>query len=183
VEGGFRDAGLREVESGQQHWVSLNAGVFQPTTVRAAFKVWPQPQNSVWLEAYAGSALVHVMYGFGVRVQHTACTFRNGDQLMIGPGVGVHILPNWDVYARTPHNGWGWVYVPDPYRSNTLYYVAGDIDISWLHDFGPHFGFELGVKFGLAGRVAGDVGKNYPRSLMFGKDVYPIVAFYSGFRF
>jgi hypothetical protein len=30
----------------------------------------------------------------------------------------------------------------------------------------------------LVGRVGGTVGKNYPRSLMFGKDVYPIVSMY-----
>ena len=85
------------------------------------------------------------------------------------------------MYAHTP-GGWGWGYARDSY-TNTLYFVAGDVDISWLHDFGPHFGFELGVKLGLAGRVSGDIGKYYPRSLMFGKDVYPIFAIYSGFRF
>src|SRR5438552_880643 len=57
------------VEPGQQHWVSVNLSVFQPFVGRVGVKVWPRAQNSVWVEAYAGSALFHTMYGFGVRMQ------------------------------------------------------------------------------------------------------------------
>ena len=117
---------------------------------------------------------------FGLRLQHTAVTFHNGDTLMVSPGVGVQILPNWDVYVH-PISGWGWG-IPDSYR-NTLYFVYGDVDISWLHDFSPHFGFELGMKLGVAGLAGGNIGKYYPRSLMIGPGAYPFVAFYSGFRF
>ena len=56
------------------------------------------------------------------------------------------------------------------------------MDVSWLHDFSSHFGFELGVKLGLAGCVVGNLGR-YPRGVMFGRDLYPILALYSGFRF
>jgi len=172
---------------GQQHWVSVNLSVFQPFVGRVGVKVWPRAQNSLWVEAYAGSVLVHTMYGFGVRMQHTVWTSRTSNRLMISPALGVHILPNWDAeektYSGDPEGyGRGWF---STYRSfsNTLYFIAGDVDISWLHDFTPHFGFELGVKFGLAGRVAGTVGSNYPGPIMFGKNIYPIFNIYSGFRF
>jgi hypothetical protein len=165
-------------EAGQQHWVSVNLCVLQPFVGRIAVKVWPRANNSLWVEAYAGSVLFDLMYGFGVRVQHTALEFGRGDRLMVSPGVGVHIIPQWSVHQ---HHARSWE--PNyPYR-NSLTFLYGDVDISWLHDFAPHFGFELGMKLGLAGRISGEVGRRYPRSFMFGSNVYPILAFYSGFRF
>jgi hypothetical protein len=159
-------------ENGQQHWVSLNLSVFQPFVGRIGVKVWPRPNNSVWLEAYLGSVLFDIMYGFGVRMQHTAYTFGSGGRLMVSPGVGVHLIPRWSThgyFGGSNHGG--------------IAYLAGDVDLSWLHDFTPHFGFELGVKLGLAGRLAGGERYSYPRGVMFGRDLYPILALYSGFRF
>jgi hypothetical protein len=174
-----------EMAPGQQHWVSLNLGVFQPFAARIGVKVWERPQNSLWIEAFGGSELYNGMYGFGIRMQHTLWSFGNSDQLMIAPGFGAHILPDWDAVTRTlvvnPNTGF------EHYRysckQNTLYYLFGDVDLSWLHDFGPHFGFELGVKFGLAGRVSGTVGRDYPSFEMWGKDVYPVASLYTGLRF
>lgn len=172
-----------EPPTGQQHWASVNLIGGQPSAVRVGVKVWPRANNSVWLEAYSGSALYDAMYGFGVRIQHTAWTFGNGDSVLISPGFGVHILPDWYAWDHTLHSdrrgyrsGWSGHW-------SSLTYLAGDVDVSWLHDFGPHLGFELGMKFGLAGRVGGDVGDCYPRSVMWGRNLYPIVAVYSGLRF
>jgi len=168
---------------GQQHWVSVNLGVFQPFTGRVGVKVWSRPNNSVWLEAYGGSVLFDAMYGFGARLQHTAIDFGHGDHLMVSPGIGLHIIPSWRVYERyrgyDPYYG----YVYSHYGSNSLYYLAGDVDISWLHDFSPHFGYELGIKLGIAGRLSGRVGDDYPKAVMWGRNLYPIVSVYSGFRF
>jgi hypothetical protein len=167
---------------GQQHWVAVTTSILQPMVGRVQVKVWPRPNNSIWVEAYGGSVLFDVMYGFGVRVMHTAKVGRRGDVMMVSPGLGVHILPMWLAERGSGYSGiYGVPYYYEDY--NALYYVAGDIDISWLHDFGDHFGFELGIKVGLAGRVAGRVGRDYPRSVMFGPDVYPIFNIYSGFRF
>lgn len=169
---------------GQQHWVSLNLGIFQPFTGRLGVKVWSRPNNSVWLEAYGGSVLFDAMYGFGVRVQHTAKEFGDRDRLMVSPGLGIHIIPKWQAYEKRhshdPYFGPQHYY---EYSFNTLYYFAGDVDISWLHDFSPYFGYEIGVKLGIAGRVAGRVGDDYPRGIMWGKNLYPILSVYSGFRF
>lgn len=170
--------------NGQQHWVSANLGVFQPFAVRVGVKVLPRANNSVWVEGYWGSALFSIMYGAGVRIQHTAKTFRNGDRLMVSPGFGVHVIPDWrrtdETYQYDPYYGGG--YYTTGYKRNALWYAFGDVDVSWLHDFGPHFGFELGVKLGLAGRVAGKVGRDYPSFVMFGKDFYPLFSVYAGFR-
>lgn len=160
-------------DNGQQHWVSLNLSVLQPFVGRIGVKVWPRPNNSVWLEVYAGSVLFDVMVGVGVRIQHTALTFGNGDRLMVSPGLGVHVLP---VYS-SGHGFFGTIS-----HDAGVTFLAGDVDISWLHDFGQHFGFELGIKLGLAGRIAGRIGR-YPRGVTFGRDCYPILALYSGFRF
>jgi hypothetical protein len=166
---------------GQQHWVSFNFGILQPFTGRVGVKVWSRPNNSLWLEAYGGSVLFDGMYGFGVRVQHTVRDFGTSDHLMVSPGLGVHILPQWATVEKRYDPNYGFSYYDCSY--NSLYYLAGDIDISWLHDFSPHFGFEFGVKVGLAGRVSGTVGRDYPRGVMWGKDLYPILSIYSGLRF
>lgn len=166
---------------GQQHWVSFNLGVLQPFVGRVGVKVWPRLNNSLWLEAYGGSVLFEVMYGFGVRVQHTVRDFGAKDHLMVNPGLGVHVVPQWGAYTTRYDSYYG--YNISEYSYNALYYLAGDIDISWLHDFSPHFGFELGLKVGIAGRLSGNVGNTYPRGIMWGKDLYPILSIYSGFRF
>ena len=97
---------------GQQHWVSVNLGIFQPFVGRVGVKVWSRPNNSVWLEAYGGSVLFDAMYGFGIRMQHTVHDFGSSDHLMLSPGIGVHIIPSW--YAVEKHRGY------DPYYGNYL---------------------------------------------------------------
>lgn len=175
----------RPADPGQQHWVSVNLGVLQPFMARVGVKVRPHPRNSVWLEAFAGSSLFNQAYGFGVRLQHSARMSAGGNRLMVAPGLGVHILPHWDARTETWYTdpASGYRHYDYAHRTNTLYYAFGDIDISWLHDFGPHLGWELGVKLGIAGRVSGRVGNTYSSFVMFGRDAYPILSIYSGFRF
>jgi hypothetical protein len=177
----------------QQHWVAVNLLVLQPTVGRVQLKVWDRPQNSLWLEAFGGSSLFEVMYGFGARVQHTAAGGRNGDALFLSPGFGVHILPTYTAsYGRYEQWSGGWnlfgsggggrSYGYRETRQNSLAFLAADVDVSWVHDFHDHFAFELGCKLGLAFKIKGDIGEDRP-SLMSGDSVYPILAIYSGFRF
>ena len=166
---------------GQQHWLAVNLVGGQPSVVRAAVKVLPRPNNSLWVEAYAGSVLFEGMYGFGARLQHTAWGFRNGDTILVSPGIGLQIVPDW--YADLGRRGRDGYWVPGGSHYSSLFFLAGDVDVSWLHDFGPRLGFELGLKVGLAGRVGGTVGRCYPRDVMWGKDLYPILALYTGLRF
>jgi hypothetical protein len=169
---------------GQQHWLALNFALGQPSIGRVAVKVWDRPNNSLWLEAYGGSALFNGMYGFGARVQHSAFNLGNGDNFFISPGLGVHILPEWYDVNEVAHfnRRHGYWYTGNA-RYTTLSYLAGDVDFSWLHDFSPRFGFELGLKVGIAGRLSGAVGDDYPSGVMWGRNFYPIVAMYSGIRF
>jgi hypothetical protein len=169
-----------ERAAGQQHWVALNLMLGQPSVARLGVKVWDRPNNSIWLETYGGSALFDGMYGFGVRLQHTAWTFGNGDSILVAPGLGVHILPDWTTYYHhgRHHGYYGWYG-----GRNTLTYLAADVDIAWLHDFSPRFGYELGVKLGFAARLSGDVGDDYPGGVMWGRNAYPIVGVYTGLRF
>lgn len=173
-----------EQAAGQQHWVALNLMLGQPSTGRVGVKVLARPNTSLWLEAYGGSALFDSMYGFGVRLQHTAWTVGNGDSIMVSPGLGVHILPDWYTWDEALHyNRRRGFWESRRGHWSSLYYLAADVDISWLHDFSPHFGYELGVKLGFAARVSGDVGDNYPRHVMWGRNAYPIVGVYTGLRF
>ena len=167
--------------AGQQHWISVNVLGGQPTAVRVGVKVWARENNSLWLEAYTGSALYDFMYGFGARVQHTAWSFANGDTIMVGPGLGGMVLPEWyaDLGYRNGRGRW----VRGDSHDSPLYFLTGDVDVSWLHDFTPRFGFELGVKLGLAGRVGGTVGNCYPHDLMWGTSLFPIAGVYTGLRF
>lgn len=169
------------VLSGQQHWVALNLALGQPSVGRVAVKVLPRENDSLWIEAYGGSALFEIMYGFGVRLQHTALTLGNGDSFLISPGLGVQILPEW--YTTSGWRSSRLRYYQDERNRNVLCYLAGDIDFSWLHDFSPRFGYELGLKLGIAGRISGSVGDHYPRGAMWGRDLYPIAALYTGLRF
>ncbi len=166
---------------GQQHWFALNLLGGQPSAVRVGVKVWSRPNNSLWLEAYTGSVLWDYMYGFGVRLQHTAWAFGNGDSILVSPGLGLHVLPDW--YADVGHFNRRGRWVPGDSRYTHLFFLAGDVDVSWLHDFTPRCGFELGLKFGLAGRVGGTIGNCYPRELMWGNSLYPILGVYTGLRF
>ena len=173
-----------ESRGGQQHWLALNLALGQPSVGRVAVKVFDRENNSLWLEAYGGSALFDGMYGFGARLQHTAWSLGNGDNFFISPGLGVHILPDWYSTNETLHfNNRRGYWVTGSGRFTTLYFLAGDVDFSWLHDFSPRFGFELGLKLGIAARVGGDIGRDYPDGVMWGRSLYPIAALYTGFRF
>ena len=120
---------------------AANLLVFQPFAGRVQVKFLPRANGSWWAEAYAGSVLFDGMVGGGVRWQHTAWTAASGDALLVGPGLGIHLIPT--------NNGWH-------RHSGTMAFLAGDVDVSWLHDFSPHFGWEFGLKVGLAGRVGGE---------------------------
>ena len=119
-----------DAAAGQQHWVAINLGVFQPTTARIAVKVWPRPQNSVWVEAYLGSALFDFMYGFGVRMQHTARTFRNGVDIEGGEGKDVAAVYGGHVIYTGWFKGYGNLIILDHDNEYyTLYAHIADIQV------------------------------------------------------
>src|SRR5436190_377161 len=73
-----------------------------------------------------------------------------------------------------------------PEDETIRYYLTADVNISWLHDFSPHLGWEMGMKFGIAQRIAGTWGSFFDRSardVSFNKSMYPLVNVFWGFRF
>ncbi len=155
-------AGDPAPRGGQQFGYAVSLVGGQPTVIRVAAKVLPRENNSVWLEAYFGPVLLETMYGFGARIQHTGREFGNGDRIMFAPGLGVQILPS----------GGG------------RYFLAGDVDISWLHEFGPRCAIDLGFKLGVAGKLGGTpVNDDLSRIGMFSQNFYPLVGLFSGLRF
>ncbi|MBY0230009.1 MAG: hypothetical protein K2W96_12065 [Gemmataceae bacterium] len=168
---------------GQQHWVAVHLSLFQPTQLRVQATVARGERASLAVEAFGGSELVEFMYGFGGRLLWTALHDGVDDALMVSPGLGVHFLP--EKGRRFEYALWdGLVYRNSPRTPRT--YLAADVDISWVHQFAPHFAWEMGLKLGLAAKVGGEWGKDripVQRSLMFGKDLYPLANVFWGFRF
>jgi hypothetical protein len=155
---------------GLQHLVGLNLSIFQPTVLRLQMPLYFARSHTWLAEAYAGSELFDFMAGGGVRVQFTAASSPGrGDALIIAPGLGMHFLPATEGGLLS-------------YQSTRRGYVAADVDISWLHDFGKRFGYELGIKLGVAGRMFGTSDDHNDFSL-FGSKGFPIINLFSGFRF
>jgi hypothetical protein len=148
----------------QQHHMALNLAIFQPTEFRIQLAVCHQPSCTWLAEVFVGSELFDFLAGGGVRVQFTAASNSRGDALLLSPGLGIHVLPN----SYTIHGS-----------GSTETFAAADVDISWVHDFSNRIGYELGLKLGIAGRLAG-TGDRY---LTFNSDLFPIVSVFSGFRF
>jgi hypothetical protein len=161
---------------GQQHGIAVNLSIFQPTVLRLEVPVYHQ-EKCTWLaELYGGSEFFDGMAGGGIRVQFTAgANAERGDAFLIGPGLGLHVLPgHGSVFGGLVDGGFE--------RTTVRTYLAGDVDFSWLHEFSSHFAYEIGIKLGLAGRLEGN-SPDYQRFLMFSKDFFPIINVFSGFRF
>jgi hypothetical protein len=156
---------------GQQHWLGLYLSILQPCVATVQVTFLRRGDVSFAGELYAGSELFEVMCGGGARAIWTAASNRRGDALLIKPGLGIHVLPQ----RQAGFLGSG-------YEMTARTYLAADVEISWLHDFTDSFGWEMGVKLGLAGKVTGDWGTNNP-PLSFGNDAFPIFNVFWGFRF
>ena len=106
--------------------------------------------------------------GGGVRIQFKIASDHVHNALLISPGVDLIVAPG------SP--GESWVHL-GPY-SNILF-VASDAEISWLHQFASHFGFELGV-YGGADVSLGGLGSNNQETR---GTVSPRVGLFTGVRF
>src|SRR5262249_6619356 len=132
---------------GQQHWFATHLSLLQPTTATLQLTLFRKGDVSYAAEVYAGSVLFEAMYGGGGRAIWTAADDGDADALLISPGVGVHILP-----AHSSSHVFYSTYTFDPRvtrRDKTARaYGVFDVDISWLHEFAPHFAWEMGLKLG-----------------------------------
>jgi hypothetical protein len=152
---------------GQQHLIGINLSIFQPTELRLQVAVSHQPTCTWLVEVFAGSELFDLMAGGGVRLQFTRDGNSRGDAFLLSPGLGIHVVPHSESTAGS---------------RLTETFAAADVDLSWVHDFSEHFGYELGLKLGIAGRLAGDGDRPFTFTT-FNKDFFPILNIYSGFRF
>lgn len=171
---------------GQQHVLGLYLSILQPCVGTAQVTVYRRNGISYALEVYGGSELFELMYGGGVRAIWTAGSNNRCDAFLVKPGLGVHIFPE---NTRGGVRGWNYLAADVEYAyaepKTARYYLAADVELSWLHDFSDRLGWEMGVKLGLAGRVGGQWGSEDPPNtpFAFGKSVYPIYNLFWGFRF
>ena len=102
--------------------------------------------------------------GFGGRVQYALASGAWGDHLVVSPGLDLLVL----------FEGAG---VDEPYQS--VLFLAPNVDVIWLHDFSPHFGWELGVHAGIGIGLSGR--DDHDRDA--GGRLTPLFSVFTGLRF
>ena len=113
--------------------IDLHLGLF--TGLRVAILPYSDENLTVAVEGFYGSLalLFGTAYGGGVRVQYRVASVTS-NALLISPGVNVYFSP--------PSGGFIFGH------TDNQVYVLANADISWLHEFTSHFGFELGARLG-----------------------------------
>jgi hypothetical protein len=149
-------------KAGQDNWLAINFVAGNPMALRVEAFPFTGKNIKVGVEALVGEQAGSAAGGLGVRLQIRLAGNAH-DAFYVSPGVDVYLSP--PTTAGLGH-----------YES--IYYVASDVDVSWLHQFTRHFGLELGVKAG------GEVALNAPAWLSTGHTaVLPELAIFAGFRF
>jgi len=148
--------------AGDDNWVAVNLVVGNPTGVRVEAFPFSSKYLKVGVEALGGVQQLSEAGGGGVRLQIRVLASRK-NALYISPGVDVYFSP--PTAQLFGHYG-------------TVYYASADVDVSWLHEFAHHFGFEVGIKAG------GEVGWGLPAyESLSGTAILPEVSLFTGVRF
>lgn len=136
----LKTARARANAIGDDLWMGVNIVGGNPTGLRA--EAYPIGGETLRLgfEGIGGEQMGSWAGGAGARIQiRLAGGERNA--FFASPGV--------DVYFSPPQaSGFG--------HYEWIYYVATDLDVSWVHRFTRYFGFETGIKAG------GEIGLNAP---------------------
>jgi hypothetical protein len=161
------------IDVGQEHWLVVQfmlgteAGIrFQLGFDHACDHTWA---GELFLGAAATRFGVGGVVGVGGRVHYTWMSGRWSDALLVSPGI--------DVFVLGGHDRRRGILEPE-YPKEDVLFLAPTVDISWLHDFTPHFGWELGLHVGLG---VGLAGRDY-RGESAGGMVTPLLSLYTGFR-
>jgi hypothetical protein len=143
--------------AGEESWVSidLDAGLF--SGIRADVLAYHNENLAVAVEGFYGATLLSPGYGGGVRVQFRVVGGEK-NAMLISPGVDVLVSPADN--SLFGHEG-------------TFVYALANADIEWVHEFAPHFSFELGVRLGAGVRLWDGAYQNW----------CPDVDVFTGFRF
>jgi hypothetical protein len=153
--------------SGLQHLIDAKLLLGFPTGVRLQAALDRETTRAWVAEAFAGYALFNQVYGAGGRLLLAPASSRGGDVLLIGPGMNFY-------YYVGDHSGGEHWFTSD----RNGYFVIPDVEVTWLHDFANHCGWELGLDVGLG------VGVWQASGLESGRvSPVPILSAFTGFRF
>ena len=156
------------IGQGLQHFIDAKLLIGFPTGVRLQAALDREPTRTWAAEVFAGTALFNPVVGAGGRVFFAPATGRGGDALIIGPGLNFY-------YCAGDHSSGEGFWLAN---RRDGYFLIPDVEISWLHDFASHFGWEIGLNLGLgvgAWQAYGDQsGRIGP---------IPMLSAFSGFRF
>ena len=130
---------------------------------------------SILAEAFGGAKTQFLgdqsVLGVGGRALFTLASDGNRNALLVGPGLGVsyweakeHARGFWD-------RRWG---------ESDRYFINLDVNVGWLRELSPDFGWELGVNFGLRVGLSGE--DRHDRDVS-GRISGGTIGLYTGLRF
>lgn len=152
----------------QDHLVSVQLMLGLENIARLQVEVYHGARWTVMVEAQAGyEAVIIPSFGGGVRFAYRTFDDGDNDAFFISPGLGL-LSGRVD---RFRDSFWGTVV--DGQRNTVA--LAASVDFSWVHDFTPDFGTELGVQLGLLVPLETWQRVNW--------GVIPEVSLYAGLRF
>ncbi len=169
------------VPVGQQHNFGAQIQFGYPNGLRLQYAAFKTDQTSFLVEGFAGARDGlwgnEAVYGVGGRALFTLASNGVNNALLFGPGVGVAF---WQ--AEKPSNPYGgWPYFYDYRRPETdRTFLTLDANISWLHDFTPALGWEIGLTIGA--RI-GLTGQNEGGEKVSGHITGGTIGVFTGLRF
>jgi hypothetical protein len=153
---------------GPDHFFGVQFLLGTETGVRLQF-TFEQTCNRSWAaEIFLGGAATNFgdsgVIGGGVRVNYILNSGAWHDYLILSPGLDLMLLD------EGPH-------IDQPYQS--VLFLEPSVDLLWLHDFSPRFGWELGLHAGLGIGLTGRDENDRPA----GGKITPVLSVFTGLRF
>jgi hypothetical protein len=151
--------------------VDLQAGL--TTGLRIQVIPWGRQRVHLVLETFlygAGNgAGLGAEYGGGARVELVVASDHKYNALYISPGV------DFQVMAKDTSTGW---FHFGPYSN--VYILSATADVSWVHEFSPHFSWQvIGARLGGGVGLSGETSNHANARGMF----LPEISLFTGFRF
>jgi hypothetical protein len=132
---------------GDSNWGALDLQLGNFAGLRAQLFLRDSGGVSPALEIFVGGSLSAAgfgnTFGGGVHLPLTAISDRQNDALEVSPGVDLYVLLH---DARNEEFN-------TPQQS--VYFIATNLDVTWVHQMASHFGWELGARLGAATPISG----------------------------
>jgi hypothetical protein len=167
-------AATRDWEVGGRNVFVVDLQVGLTTGLRIQVIPWGRQRVHLVLEAFlygAGNgAGLGAEYGGGARVELVVASDHKYNALYISPGVDFQMMPG------DPSSGIWFHFAP----YSNVYILSATADISWVHEFAPHFSWQvIGARLGGGIGLSGETANQRDARGMF----LPEISLFTGFRF